>query len=92
MLQHRLAHDDDGEDALVQDLLQDGALSGLGGRGLVGGDEVDFCAQDPGSQVSQDQGRSRFLRGTSQGRWVVMRYLPLLPLAPRTMPSSTQPA
>ena len=44
MLQHRLAHDDDGEDALVQDLLQDGALSGLGDQGLVGGDEVDFCA------------------------------------------------
>ena len=34
MLQHRLAHDDDGgEDALVQDLLLDGALSGLDGRG-----------------------------------------------------------
>ena len=48
--------------------------------------------QDPGSQVSQDQGRSRFLRGTSKGGWVVMRYLPLLPLAPRTTPSSTQPA
>ena len=76
MLQHRLAHDDDGEDALVQDLLLDGARSGLGGRELVGGDEVDFCAQDPGSQVPQDQGRSRFLRGTSQSRWVVMRYLP----------------
>ena len=44
MLQHRLAHDDDGEDALVQDLLQDSALSGLDGPGLVGGDEVDFCA------------------------------------------------
>ena len=43
MLQHRLAHDDDGEDALVQDLLQDSARSGLGGRELVGGDEVDFC-------------------------------------------------
>ena len=48
MLQHRLAHDDDdGEDALVQDLLLDGARSGLGGRELVGGDEVDFCAQVP---------------------------------------------
>ena len=44
MLQHRLAHDDGGEDALVQDLLLDGALSGLGGRELVGGDKVDFCA------------------------------------------------
>ena len=56
MLQHRLAHDDDGEDALVQDLLLDGACSGLDDQGVLGGDEVDFCAQDPGSQVPQDQG------------------------------------
>ena len=56
MLQHRLAHDDDGEDALVQDLLLDGACSGIDDQGLVGGDEVDFCAYDPGSQGSQDQG------------------------------------